>query len=342
MTRSKIEWTDEVWNPTVGCRRVSEGCRNCYAERMAKRLVAMGRKEYAGLLDESGRWSGQVRMLEDRLSQPLRWKRPRRVFVDSMSDLFHEDVSDDFIRQVFVTMAWCKQHTFMILTKRPERMKEFVSRLEFTEMTRPNVWLGVSVENQRAADERIPHLLETPAAVRFVSCEPLLGPVDLNMGICPVCGGCGETAGHYFQDDGMDTCDGCGGSGKTIDKIDWVICGGESGPGARPMHPDWARSLRDQCQAAHVPFFFKQWGEWLPVAEQYGEDDLMDKLDFEAHTICLGNLGTVYSEDRGLERVYWCGFQPDPGQNPWFMERVGKKAAGRELDGRTWEEYPDG
>lgn len=359
MTRSKIEWTDEVWNPTVGCRRVSEGCRNCYAERMAKRLAAMGRKEYAGLLDESGRWNGQVRMLENRLSQPLRWKRPRRVFVDSMSDLFHEDVPIDFIANVFAVMELASQHTFMILTKRPDRMKailpsddfrreyrdciKILTEATFTGYYEPldNVWLGVSVENQYAADKRIPYLLETPAAVRFVSCEPLLGPVDLNMGICPVCGGCGELAGHYFQDDGMDICDGCGGSGKTIDKIDWVICGGESGPGARPMHPDWARGLRDQCQTAGVPFFFKQWGEWLPVVEQYGDDDLMDKLDFEAHTICLGNRGTMFSEDRGLERVYWCGYQPDPGQNPWFLERVGKKAAGRELDGRTWEEYPN-
>lgn len=352
MTKSKIEWCDEVWNPTVGCRRVSEGCRHCYAERMASRLAAMGRKEYAGLLDESGRWNGQVRMLEERLSQPLLWKRPRRVFVDSMSDLFHEDVPIDFIANVFAVMEIASQHTFILLTKRPERMTAVLSSDDFRSEYRDcikiltedtftgyyipldNVWLGVSVENQAAADERIPILLDTPAAFRFVSCEPMLGMVRLDHLTYGNGWHWDSLTGFQWKDFYLDHQAGTA-------KLDWVICGGESGPGARPMHPDWARSLRDQCQAAGVPFFFKQWGEWLPVAEQYGEDDLMDKLDFEAHTICLGNRGTMFSEDRGLERVYWCGYQPDPGQNPWFLERVGKKAAGRELDGRTWEEYPE-
>jgi protein gp37 len=331
---------------------------------MAKRLQAMGRKEYAGLLDESGHWNGQVRIMPERLEAPLRWKRPRRVFVDSMSDLFHEDVPFDLIDKVFAVMGRSQHHTYMILTKRPWLMIDYFQSAHLyhrilqeaykldgqylirgegmgsgisdpTKFPLPNIWLGVSVENQAAADERIPHLLDTPAAVRFVSCEPLLGPVDLQLVIKTDTGGAygyDALTGRHFP----FTLEPVNGH-----KLDWVICGGESGPGARPMHPDWARSLRDQCQAAKVPFFFKQWGEWLPVVEQYDDDDLMDKLDFEAHTICLGNRGTVFSEDRGLESVYWCGYQPDPGENPWFLERVGKKAAGRELDGRTWEEYPE-
>ncbi|KKM08412.1 hypothetical protein SY88_23780 [Clostridiales bacterium PH28_bin88] len=336
MTKSKIEWTDVVWNPTVGCSRVSEGCRNCYAERFARRLVAMGRPEYQGLLTDNGRWNGMVRCLPERLYEPLRLKKPSRIFVDSMSDLFHENMPYEFLKNVWTVMTSAEHHKFLVLTKRPNWMKEKVDLLLRDGFgVLKNVWLGVSIENQQAADERIPLLLETPAAVRFVSCEPLLGPVKLH----DLKYGYGwhwdSLAGFQWKDYYLDHQAGTA-------RLDWVICGGESGPGARPMHPDWARSLRDQCQDAGVPFFFKQWGEWLPVAEQYGNDDFMDKIDFGKHCICLGNRGTKFMEEWGDREEYWCGYQPDPGQNPWFMERVGKKAAGRELDGRTWEEYPDG
>jgi protein gp37 len=257
-----IEWTDATWNPVRGCSRVSEGCRNCYAERVAARFSGPG-MPYEGLA-ANGKWAGKTRLVADKLDQPLRWKRQRRIFVNSMSDLFHESLTDEQIDEVFAIMLATPRHTFQVLTKRPARMRAYSTRLagfsttdpmsygafdlaratigEEPRWPAPNVWLGVSVENQAAADERIPLLLETPAAVRFLSCEPLLGPVNLTM-----------------RDDEL------GAKWPTLAMgIHWVIAGGESGPGARPCHPEWARSLRDQCAAAHVPFFFKQWGEFAP------------------------------------------------------------------------------
>lgn len=220
---SKIEWTDETWNPIVGCTKVSPGCKNCYAERMAKRLAAMGVAHYAGTVNQHGHWTGQMNWAGDEvLRKPLRWKKSRMVFVNSMSDLFHPGVPDEWILRVWDVMADARHHTFQVLTKRPARMAAFLTA--HRPVAVPNVWIGTSVENQAAADERIPELMAAPAAVRFLSCEPLLGPVTL--------------AGQ----------------------VDWVIVGGESGPGARPMHPDWVRKLRDHCEAAGVPFFFKQWG----------------------------------------------------------------------------------
>lgn len=241
---TKIEWTDEVWNPVTGCSKVSEGCKNCYAERFSHRFGWTKKPWTVGNASEN------VKVHPGRLEQPLQWRKPRKIFVNSMSDLFHEQVPFEFIDKVFSIMALVPQHTFQILTKRPERMKEYIahraakefSHLKHIKWPLPNVWLGVSVENQKAADERIPLLLDTPAAVRFLSCEPLLGPVDLER---PVPGS-RPVNGVYPP--------------WMIHLLDWVIVGGESGPGARPMHPDWVRSLRDQCQQAGVPFFFKQWG----------------------------------------------------------------------------------
>uniref|UniRef100_A0A6H1ZDZ4 Phage protein Gp37/Gp68 n=1 Tax=viral metagenome TaxID=1070528 RepID=A0A6H1ZDZ4_9ZZZZ len=241
---SKIEWTDETWNPITGCTKISPGCKNCYAERMAKRLA--GR---CGYPKDS---PFEVALHPDKLDQPLRWRKPRRVFVCSMGDLFHEDVPTPWIYDVFQRMESCPQHIFMLLTKRPERMRSMVMGgvTGWETSHREHIWLGVTAENQEQADKRIPVLLSIPAAVRFVSVEPMLSTVDL----C-----------HLQPNDPPVEIDALNGThgvtrphgGKSA-KLDWVICGGESGPGARPMHPDWARGLRDQCVGAGVPFFFKQ------------------------------------------------------------------------------------
>ena len=211
--KSAIEWTDATWNPVTGCTKVSPGCKYCYAERLALRLQAMENRRY--------RNGFAVTLHPDQITLPLRWVQPRRIFVNSMSDLFHEDVPEDFIRNVFVTMARAHWHIFQILTKRAKRLAEMAGKLPWP----PNVWQGVSVENARYA-ARISHLTKVAAAVRFISVEPLLGPVP----------------------------------NLALKGIDWVIVGGESGPRHRPPDPAWVREIRDQCVAAGVPFFFKQWG----------------------------------------------------------------------------------
>ena len=228
---SKIEWTGVTWSPITGCTKISEGCQNCYAERMAKRLA--GRFGYPK--DDPFR----VTFHSDRLDKPFGWKKPRVIFVCSMGDLFHKDVTDKQIDQVFNTMTFPMvdtPHTYLILTKRPERiLTGYVEH--FAQW--PNIWLGVTAENQRMADERIPILLQIPAAVRFVSCEPLLESVNLSHWLF-------EPKSNNF--------------GDLKENINWVIVGGESGPGARPMHGDWARNIRYDCNLAGVPFFFKHWG----------------------------------------------------------------------------------
>lgn len=222
-TVSTIEWTDTTWNPVRGCSRVSPGCTRCYAERMAHRFSGPG-KPYEGLTRNSGkgpRWSGRVQLVYDVVDEPLRWRRPRVVFVNSMSDLFHENVPERFIKDVFEIMAEADRHTFQILTKRADRLAEVAPRLLWPS----NVWMGVSVENQDYVD-RIDRLREVPAQVRFLSLEPLVGPL----------------------------------SDLDLNGIHWVIVGGESGPAARPMKRTWVRDIRRQCRKADVPFFFKQWG----------------------------------------------------------------------------------
>ncbi|MCL6446839.1 MAG: phage Gp37/Gp68 family protein [Armatimonadetes bacterium] len=306
MGKSKIEWTDYVWNPVTGCTPVSEGCRNCYAARYAKRLA--GRCGYPK--DNPFR----IILHLERLNEPLRWKKPRRVFVCSMGDLFHPDVPDEFIKQVFNSMATdilqpCK-HTYMVLTKRPERMLQFFEKYTTCGVAPwPNVWLGVTAENQEAADERIPILLQVPAAVHWVSCEPLLGSVDLSgwLELTWACPECGDMSGFVGE---RCSC----GEGVYVEqpRLNWVVVGGETGPGARPMHPDWVGSLRDQCQAAGVPFFFKQWGEWQLM-------ELNEPLD-------------VRNKETG-------DFETWPAGKTVF-KRVSKKKAGRLLDGRTWDELP--
>lgn len=230
---SSIEWTQSTWNPVVGCSKVSEGCANCYAERMAKRLAAMARARqqlgeragrtanYAKVINSKGRWNGQVYLDESALADPLGWRLPRVIFVNSMSDLFHERVPFDFVRRVFEVMERCPQHTFQILTKRPQIAADYSPDLPWPR----NVWMGTSVESAEVT-HRIAHLRRTAARIKFLSVEPLLGPIPR----LPLTG------------------------------IDWVIVGGESGPGARLMNPEWVRAIRDRCVARDVPFFFKQWG----------------------------------------------------------------------------------
>jgi protein gp37 len=364
MNKTKIEWADATWNPITGCTKISPGCANCYAEKMSKRLA--GRCGYPA--DEPFK----VTIHPDKIDEPLKWKKPRRVFVCSMSDLFHKDVPMSIITYVLRMARSREGHTFMILTKRPARMKEAIREMVSWGMWPvPNIWLGVTAENQEQADKRIPILLDTPAAVRFVSVEPMLGPVDLRPWLKPYYHGgipglkIGDTllppnvTGKptllkYAQEiapDGPQRDDRvylttdkesasifayCYPKGDVYraiptlpleddpdclepelsyqtpkavvvqDKtplLDWVICGGESGPGARPMHPDWARALRDQCQGAGVPFFFKQWGEWYP-------------------------------DKKGLYKA--------PGMifSDTYVHKIGKKAAGRLLDGREWSEFP--
>ncbi|MDH5477805.1 MAG: phage Gp37/Gp68 family protein [Nitrospinota bacterium] len=231
MSKTKIEWADRVWNPVTGCTKISPGCKNCYAERMSRRL---------GKIKGSGYPPADpfaVTIHPDRLEEPLKWRKPSRVFVCSMGDLFHEKVPRDFIHRVIYIPRVFPQHTFMFLTKRPQRMREvllspirYMLPLHYKEgFPLLNVWLGVSIEDQTTADDRIPWLLHTPAAKRFVSFEPALEPVDMT---------------------------------PYLSELDWVIMGGESGPGARPMHPDWARKVRDDCKETGAPFFFKQWGGW--------------------------------------------------------------------------------
>lgn len=345
--KTGIEWTEMTWNPVSGCAKVSAGCKHCYAERDWGRLQHL--PAYAG------RAFTDVATHADRLDQPLRKKRPRRIFVNSMSDLFHQDVPDAFIDRVFAVMALAKQHTFQILTKRPDRMLAYLSNgaraelvgidaeaisgldrhtetlLQRWPLPLPNVWLGVSVEDQAAADERIPLLLKTPAAVRFVSAEPLLGPVRLS----PTC----DAGSRPHPKGGGVTCQQCGGSrmkGGCLG-IDWLIVGGESGPKARPMHPEWARSLRDQCAAAGVPILFKQWGEWVPRSDCYHTfEDGKSCADIDPGATRWPCIRITEDGDNGRDLAH------AGGGDHVYMQRVGKKMAGRLLDGVLHDGYPTG
>ncbi|MCK9549303.1 phage Gp37/Gp68 family protein [Aquamicrobium sp.] len=317
MSKTKIEWTESTWNPVSGCDKISDGCKNCYAEKMAKRLQVIGTRGY-----ENG---FKVALHEDRLSEPLERKKPTMYFVCSMGDLFHEDVPFEFIDKVFAVVALTPHHTYQILTKRPERMKEYflsfekinnseiishffgrdikiscrgeyiaeyaiqlggkhssTTQISWTSPEEPamlnlpleNVWLGVTAENQEQADKRIAFLLDTPAAKRFVSVEPMLGAIDLT----------------FLHHDNISThyLDALAGKVKNgwffnCNKLDWVICGGETGTNARPMHPGWVRSLRDQCHEVKVPFFFKQWGEYDCNGNKVGKKQAGHLLDGEEY-----------------------------------------------------------
>ena len=329
---SKIEWTDATWNPVTGCTKVSDGCINCYAVQMSRRLAAMGQEKYAGLVVPGAptkdgftpEWSGKVVCHDSALAEPFKWAKPQMVFVCSMSDLFHSEVPWEFIVKVFDVMAVTPWHTYQLLTKRPGRMVYFANHIwpqkggywrghrEYEPIWPTNVWAGTSVEKEwdgnRCLTARLDLLAQVPAPIRFASCEPLLGPLNLRpwLDMC-VCGD--SRANHFAEGDcvltGISQCD----CRHYQSVLDWVIAGGESGPHARPMHPDWARSLRNQCQAAGVPFFFKQWGEWAPRTN-YNIDSLP-----RASSKWLG----------GWE---------------FEMLQVGKKAAGALLDGLEYQEFP--
>ena len=325
MADTAIEWATKVWNPTTGCDRVSPGCDHCYALTMAKRLKGMGSAKYQrdGDPKTSGPGFG-VSYHSSALGDPLRWTKPQRVFVNSMSDLFHDEVPEVFIQRIWEVMSKCPQHTFMILTKRHARMRSLLNRRGFygdietwvgRDIPRPlpNVWLGVSAEDDRWAKIRGDALREIPAAVRFFSFEPLLGPMrDVDL------------------------------SG-----IDWVITGGESGAGARPAHPEWFRSIRDQCVAADVAYLHKQNGEWAqdvthyPANPECGIDEPYTVLniprDAKDRNRCALHLAGMTALRPGNE------FNPfERGHPGWtVMRRIGKHRAGRELDGRTWDQYPE-
>ncbi len=271
MGDTKIEWTDKTWNPTRGCTRVSEGCRNCYAERVAMRQIHDGYRGLVQLANGHPQWTGVVRAMTGKsLEAPLHWKKPCRIFVNSMSDLFHEALSDEAIDRVFAIMALCPQHTFQVLTKRPARMLQWATRTRGNHCVEvvgvgtgnvrsgswidplDNVWLGVSVEDQATADERVPLLLKTPAAVRFVSYEPALGPVDFSR--IPIHKASGE------EWDPVVTMNALNRASVFAPRLDWVIVGGESGPGARPFDVQWAREIVTACSAAMVACFVKQMG----------------------------------------------------------------------------------
>lgn len=407
---SKIEWTEATWNPVVGCSVVSPGCTNCYAMRMAARLEAMAIADksrwteprgglerlshYVGTTQPSKAgpvWTGKISLAPERiLTEPLRRRKPTTYFVNSMSDLFHEDVPDGWIMYVLNVIWQTPQHTYQVLTKRSDRMREFMRQwndlsgedfepklvrgpdetrrahpsgrgqlfaayldtlLELSGGKVPdgaswptfdwaggmigwpsypaNLWLGVSCERQQEADARIPDLLATPAAVRFVSAEPLLGPIDFTAnklwhGPCAACQV--ENSAH------PGSCT----AGKV--GLDWIIVGGESGANARPMHPDWARSIRDQCVATGVPFFFKQWGEYREFDTGSPEVETVcnDSDDANAIAACavrpswLSHDGQHYTSRKRLPEGLPCR----------LIEHVGKQAAGRLLDGRTWDQMP--
>lgn len=350
---TKIEWANETWNPIVGCTKVSPGCDHCYAERMATRLRSMSKKwdnagrnifhmsamgQYSEVISDDNKWTGKTAFNNETILKPLRWRNPRRIFVCSMGDLFHESVPLEWIDKVMVIAALMPKHTFMILTKRPERMKDYffedknklIERWESAcydigisdkhddidmppcwvfnraqdEWPLKNLWLGVTTENQEQADKRIPILLQIPAAKRFISVEPMLGPIDLT----------DIQIGNQLA----NVLSGVGDISPLMHTIDWVICGGESGPRARPMHPHWVRLLRDLCYVTKARFTFKQWGEWIQLDKKHAmiEGEIVLGIDGKEYIMAGDHL------------------------KPVIMKKVGKKASGRELEGKIYDYYP--
>lgn len=331
--KTSIEWTDATWNVVNGCSVISPGCTNCYAMRLAGTRLRK-HPSRAGLAKPSKAgpvWTGEVRFNEPVLDQPLRWRRPRRIFVCAHGDLFHDAVPDAWIDRVVAVMARAPHHTFQILTKRAERMRSYFealperirewaceSSLDFVRWPLPNVWLGVSAEDQQRADERIPHLLATSAAVRWISAEPLLGPLDVRWAIShPLDIAAGFLQRGHFSP-GLER----------LRRLDWIVAGGESGQSARPMHPDWARSLRDQCKAAGVAFHFKQWGNFSPTDKAGGHRIVFMSAGRASGTTAWpdGSIGHGRAEDRGGAGIE--------------LFHLSKHDAGRLLDGVQHDGYP--
>lgn len=314
--RSKIDWCDSTWNPVSGCAHSTVGCDSCYACTMANRMGGKG-QHFEGLA-EGGRWTGKVNFYPHMLLKPWKWFKPRQIFVCSMGDLFYEGVSVEQIDRVFGVIAACsanevRGHNFLILTKRPERLREYFGQHRVVnrwmdcafdlikdeesflfrdvkfEFPLNNVWIGTSTENQEHFDKRVPEIMKTPAVKKFVSIEPMLGPIRIFHG------------------------------------VDWVIAGGESSPSARPCHPEWVRGLRDQCLALRIPFMFKQWGEWKPVS-WYSQATHAVRLD--GYTVKLDHAPLSISRSTKAPSG-WQG-----------IARVGKAKAGRELDGEVHDGYP--
>ena len=387
--KTKIEWADATLNYINGCSVLSPGCTNCYAMSLAGTRLKH-HPSRAGLTTASKAgpvWTGEVRAHEPALLQALRWKAPRRIFWNAHGDTFHDAVPDEWIDRLFAVCALTPQHQHLILTKRSARMREYLScpaaasriydlvcdwaingtadvvlvapftitppdgqQVQLGVWPLPNVWLGVSVEDQARADERVPDLLATPSAVRWISAEPLLGPVDLRWiaepddekdGVIDALLGCNwieRENGEEFRPARPGHQDRimrrwvCSPEADIIAnrKLDWIAVGGESGAGSRPMHPDWARSLRDQCLTAGVPFFFKQWGDWeLSLDRELVDPDW--RADYSNDYVDAG-------KSRWLNIEGGRGFH---GKRFVVMRRTGKKAAGRLLDGREWNELPE-
>ncbi|MCF1453438.1 DUF5131 family protein [Agrobacterium vitis] len=360
-----IEWTDATWNPITGCSIVSPGCTNCYAMKLAgTRMKNHPSREGLTTGGKAGPvWNGKLRFNVEWLTQPLHWKKPRRIFVCAHGDLFAEGVPYEWIDQIFAVMVLAPWHTLQVLTKRPERMRDYMRQIpdrtphiakwaawhwgkndpdavyEFVveALSTPpkNIWLGVSVENQVRADQRIPILLDTPAAIRWISAEPLLGQLDLRKISSPIfAANINALTGVYTWENGPPKTETA--------RLDWVVVGGESGRNARPMHPDWARSLRDQCAAAGVPFLFKQWGEWWEVdsdaRDENGNHRVIETDSHEAIELWDAKTDCLLTKDASR-------YTPDtlPENTPArLMTRLGKKAAGRMLDGVEHNGFPVG
>ena len=373
MARTNIEWVrcsdgsrGQTWNPIAGCSLASRGCTNCYAMQMARRHELMSTAQdrvspYEGLtrlVNDKAVWTGEVRLVELALKLPLRRRKPTTWFVNSMSDLFHESVPDAWIDRVFAVMALAHWHTFQVLTKRSARMREYLNGgwqkrakqisddmadageidgdhvITALPKTLRNVWLGVSAEDQARADERVPDLLATPAAIRFVSAEPLLSGINF-------------AQVHHYTSYGADVWNALtgfrghpGGGSSDNPHLDWVIVGGESGRNARPMHPDWARSIRDQCAAAGTAFFFKQWGAWKPISEmsEAETDALYEPVpagqpdDFTRRCRVATTAMNFAGDERPSE-----AFRRIEGSVGYQFFKLGKGRAGRTLDGLVHE-----
>lgn len=349
MNKTAIEWTELTWNMLraknretghVGhyCERISPACANCYA---AEWNVRQRHRRHDGTPSTCGTGVDFIAknfdavdlfLDEDELTAPLRLKRPSLIFPCDMTDLFLDRYHFAWIRRVFDVMRQAHWHTFQVLTKRPQRMAELAPKLDWP----ANVWAGTTVEDQPRAEERIEWLLQVPAPVRFLSIEPLLGPLRLTSKVTiPASGDHPQMYGFMVgRDDGRSILSKTPEEALKKSGIGWVIVGGESGPGARPMHPDWVRSLRDQCLAAGVPFFFKQWGEYCPVQDWVSREKLGNKFLWRA----LLHNGT---ETKGEPDHVWNYRDVEPErQSEYAAYRVGKKAAGRLLDGVVWDQFP--